>query len=90
MRLRTVIVDDHEGMGWCVAARIAQVGRERAAADRSAVLGLATGSTPIGVHPELIRMHREEGLDARNKATAAELDRPGLAESFAMEAYVVE
>ena len=27
-----------------------------------AVLGLATGSTPIGVYEELIRLHREEGL----------------------------
>lgn len=28
-----------------------------------AVLGLATGSTPINVYRELIRQHREEGLD---------------------------
>ncbi len=28
-----------------------------------AVLGLATGSTPLGVYQELVRMHREEGLD---------------------------
>ena len=28
-----------------------------------AVLGLATGSTPLGLYNELIRMHREEGLD---------------------------
>ncbi|AFL99857.1 glucosamine-6-phosphate isomerase [Desulfitobacterium dehalogenans ATCC 51507] len=27
------------------------------------VLGLATGSTPIGTYQELVRMHREEGLD---------------------------
>lgn len=27
------------------------------------VLGLATGSTPLGLYKELIRMHREEGLD---------------------------
>ncbi|MGI6712399.1 MAG: glucosamine-6-phosphate deaminase [Bacillota bacterium] len=27
------------------------------------VLGLATGSTPIGTYKELVRMHREEGLD---------------------------
>lgn len=27
------------------------------------VLGLATGSTPIGTYKELIRMHKEEGLD---------------------------
>ena len=26
------------------------------------VLGLATGSTPLGVYKELIRRHREEGL----------------------------
>jgi glucosamine-6-phosphate deaminase len=28
-----------------------------------AVLGLATGSTPVGLYRELIRMHLEEGLD---------------------------
>lgn len=28
-----------------------------------AVLGLATGSTPLGLYKELVRMHREEGLD---------------------------
>ncbi|MGI6684519.1 MAG: glucosamine-6-phosphate deaminase [Bacillota bacterium] len=27
------------------------------------VIGLATGSTPIGTYKELVRMHREEGLD---------------------------
>src|SRR5690606_40835817 len=30
---------------------------------RATVLGLATGSTPIGVYRELIRLHREEDLD---------------------------
>ena len=29
----------------------------------SMILGLATGSTPIGTYEELIRMHNEEGLD---------------------------
>jgi len=29
----------------------------------NAVLGLATGSTPLGLYKELIRMHRDEGLD---------------------------
>ncbi len=28
-----------------------------------AVLGLATGSTPVGLYRELIRMHQEDGLD---------------------------
>ena len=29
----------------------------------NAVLGLATGSTPLGLYRELVRMHVEEGLD---------------------------
>ena len=29
----------------------------------NAVLGMATGSTPMGLYQELARMHREEGLD---------------------------
>ncbi|MBM4092296.1 MAG: glucosamine-6-phosphate deaminase [Planctomycetes bacterium] len=29
----------------------------------NAVLGMATGSTPLGMYQELVRMHREEGLD---------------------------
>lgn len=33
------------------------------------VIGLATGSTPIGTYKELIRMHQEEGLDFSNVRT---------------------
>jgi glucosamine-6-phosphate deaminase len=29
----------------------------------NAVLGMATGSTPLGLYQELVRMHRKEGLD---------------------------
>jgi glucosamine-6-phosphate deaminase len=29
----------------------------------NAVLGLATGNTPLGLYRELARLHREEGLD---------------------------
>jgi len=32
-------------------------------------LGLATGSTPLGLYRELIRMHREDGLDFSRVAT---------------------
>ncbi len=33
------------------------------------MLGLPTGSTPVGMYRELIRMHREEGLDLSNVVT---------------------
>lgn len=37
------------------------------------VLGLATGSTPLGLYRELIRMHKEEGLDF-SRVTTFNLD----------------
>ncbi len=61
-RIRTVIVGDHDHLGRLIAARIAELVRARAAAGKPAVLGLATGSTPVGAYRELVRMHREEGL----------------------------
>jgi glucosamine-6-phosphate deaminase len=61
-RIRTIIVDDHDEVGLLVARRIAEVIRERRKAGGRAVLGLATGSTPVGVYRELIRMHQHEGL----------------------------
>ena len=68
-RIRTIVVDDHEHIAKLVANRIATLIREREAAGEQAVLGLATGSTPIGVYRELIRMHREEGLSFRHVVT---------------------
>ena len=52
-----------------VAADIAALIRGRAAEGRRAVLGLATGSTPIPLYAELVRLHREEGLSFRDVTT---------------------
>nr|WP_274519999.1 glucosamine-6-phosphate deaminase [Abditibacterium utsteinense] len=60
---------NYEEMARAVAARVAQIVRE----NPRAVLGLATGSTPIGVYRELIRLHREENLDF-SKVTCFNLD----------------
>jgi glucosamine-6-phosphate deaminase len=65
-RISTSIIDEHESMARVVAARIATLMRARAESGRPMVLGLATGSTPIGVYRELIRLHREEGLSFRH------------------------
>jgi glucosamine-6-phosphate deaminase len=64
--IRTVVVDDHEDIARLVATRIATLIHERNATGESTVLGLATGSTPIGVYRELIRMHRDEDLSFAN------------------------
>ncbi|HEX5726011.1 MAG TPA: glucosamine-6-phosphate deaminase [Longimicrobiaceae bacterium] len=57
-----VVIVEYDQIARTLAGRIAEIIRERNAAGRPAVLGLATGSTPIGIYRELIRLHREEGL----------------------------
>src|SRR5687768_11592166 len=68
-RLRTAVFDSHQSLAHAVAARVAEVIRERQREGKSAVLGLATGSTPVGVYRELVRMHQEEGLSFRGVVT---------------------
>ena len=65
-RIPVQIVAEYEDIARIVAGQISALIRERAAVGQRAVLGLATGSTPIGIYRELIRMHREEGLDFSN------------------------
>ena len=52
-----------------VAAEIASLIRQRQAEKRGVVLGLATGSTPVSLYAELVRLHREEGLSFANVTT---------------------
>jgi glucosamine-6-phosphate deaminase len=68
-RVPVVIVEDYGDIARLVADRIASLIRAKKAAGEQAVLGLATGSTPIGVYRELIRMHRAEGLSFAHVVT---------------------
>ncbi|MFZ4862345.1 glucosamine-6-phosphate deaminase [Sphingobacterium sp. Mn56C] len=52
-----------------VANRIATIIREKQAKGEHAVLGLATGATPVKVYKELVRLHKEEGLSFQNVVT---------------------
>lgn len=52
-----------------VAHRIAALIKDKAKKGEQAVLGLATGITPIGLYEELVRLHREEGLSFKNVVT---------------------
>ena len=57
--MEVIITPDPAAASHLAARRIARLVREKP----DAVLGLATGSTPVSLYKELIRMHREEGLD---------------------------
>ncbi|MDR2284844.1 MAG: glucosamine-6-phosphate deaminase [Sphingobacterium sp.] len=52
-----------------VANRIASLIKEKQAKGEKAVLGLATGATPVKVYQELVRQHKEEGLSFQNVVT---------------------
>lgn len=60
--LKTTIYPDAGGACAYVAGVIADLIRQRNEAGKPTVLGLATGSTPVRLYRELIRLHREEGL----------------------------
>ena len=57
--MEVVVMPSYEAMSLAAAKLVADVLN----AKPNAVLGMATGSTPLGVYQELVRMHREEGLD---------------------------
>jgi glucosamine-6-phosphate deaminase len=68
-RVPVVVVEQYDDIARLVASRIATLIRTKRAAGEKTVLGLATGSTPIGVYRELIRMHKENGLDFSDVVT---------------------
>ncbi len=52
-----------------IAQSIALAIRQRQQEGEKIVLGLATGSSPIQVYQELVRLHKEEGLSFQNVVT---------------------
>jgi glucosamine-6-phosphate deaminase len=75
--MRVIIKPEPDAVAVCAADFVTDVLYRKP----DAVLGLATGSTPIGLYQELIRRHREDGLDF-SKVTTFNLDEYyGLAPS---------
>ncbi|WP_343485870.1 glucosamine-6-phosphate deaminase [Allomuricauda sp. d1] len=65
-KIHNVIFESSEEASMMVAEEIADLIREKQSKGQQCVLGLATGSSPIRVYDELVRMHREEGLSFKN------------------------
>lgn len=64
-----IIKDSYENL----STEAAKVVADRLKKKPNLVLGLATGSSPLGLYKELIRMHKYEGLDF-SKVTTFNLD----------------
>ena len=68
-KIHNIIFKDSNEASILVAQEIAELIREKESQNNPCVLGLATGSSPIKVYEELIRIHKEEGLSFANVIT---------------------
>ncbi len=68
-KIPTIIYENSSEASEAIAHEIATLIRDKAKKGAKAVLGLATGSTPVGVYEELVRMHKEDGLSFKNVIT---------------------
>jgi glucosamine-6-phosphate deaminase len=65
-KIHNVVVNSSTEGSLIVAKEIADLIRVKQKSKSPCVLGLATGSSPIKVYEELVRMHKEEGLSFSN------------------------
>jgi glucosamine-6-phosphate deaminase len=68
-KIHNTIFQSSEIASKIVAKEIAYLIKEKQSQNANCVLGLATGSSPIKVYEELIRLHQEEGLSFHNVIT---------------------
>ena len=68
-KIETKIYDDSSQASKAVANEIVKLVKAKAIKDEHCVLGLATGSSPMTVYKELIRLHKEEGVSFKNVIT---------------------
>ena len=73
--------DDKKGSVWAARYIVSRIKAKAAVTDRPFVLGLPTGSTPIGTYQELIRMHKAGEISFRNVITFNMDEYVGLPES---------
>jgi len=57
--MEIIVRETYEQMSRAAAEVVAETVNSKP----NAVLGMATGSTPLGLYKELVRMHKDEGLD---------------------------
>jgi glucosamine-6-phosphate deaminase len=86
-KIKTFLYPDAEKASVEIARQIASLIRVKQEEGRMAVLGLATGSSPIRVYAELCRLHKEEGLSFENVVTF-NLDEYYPIKPEALQSYV--
>ena len=65
-KIHSIIFDDSKKGSLAIAREISDLIKKKKKQNKNCLLGLATGSSPIYVYHELIRMHKEDGLSFKN------------------------
>ncbi|WP_264536604.1 glucosamine-6-phosphate deaminase [Flavobacterium sp. N1736] len=68
-KIHNVIFESSKEASILVAQEIANIIQRKDELNEPCVLGLATGSSPVKVYEELVRLHKEEGLSFANVVT---------------------
>ena len=68
-KIHTLIFDKRKDAEYLVAQEILDLVKENNKKNKKTVLGLATGSSPIGVYKNLIQLHEEEKVSFKNVVT---------------------
>ncbi|MFY0626680.1 MAG: glucosamine-6-phosphate deaminase [Reichenbachiella sp.] len=68
-KIHTEVFANSEKASLVVAQEIAELIQYKSERNEKCILGLATGSSPIKVYDELIRLHKVEGLSFKNVVT---------------------
>ncbi len=68
-KIHNVVFSNSNEGSIMVAQEIAELIKDKQSLNKQCILGLATGSSPIRVYEELVRMHREESLSFSNVVT---------------------
>lgn len=86
-KIPTTIYNDSFTASHAVAKEIANLIRNRNNKNEKTVLGLATGSTPVKIYDELIKIHEETGLSFQN-VTTFNLDEYYPMQPESLQSYV--
>lgn len=68
-KIHNIVYDDSRDASIVVAQDIGRIIKQKQKENKHCVLGLATGSSPIKVYEELIRLHKRKGLSFNNVIT---------------------
>ncbi|MCM8570396.1 glucosamine-6-phosphate deaminase [Gramella jeungdoensis] len=68
-KIHNLVFSNSESASKLVAKEIADLIIRKQKKEQNCILGLATGSSPINVYAELVRLHQEEGLSFYNVIT---------------------